>query len=182
MKALIAYGTKYGSTARVAEEMGRVLAEKGAEITLMDLRRSDHHAMEDFDLIVVGSCINMHNWTKRARRFLMENSTALSKRNLAMFACCIDIVLFPSKKEQLEKEYVKDVAAEFGIDKVMSMRLFGGEVDLSRYGFFDATLAKSYIRNEKNEVRLQESKDRLNFQDWKEIRDWAASLAMMILR
>ena len=40
MKALVAFGTKYGSTEKVAEEIAAVLRAEGNAVTVLDLRTS----------------------------------------------------------------------------------------------------------------------------------------------
>jgi menaquinone-dependent protoporphyrinogen IX oxidase len=57
------------------------------------------------------------------------------------------------------------------------MALFGGEVDIAKYGFLDATMAKSYVKSEKNEVRVTDPSRPRDLHDWDPIRAWALSLA-----
>ena len=182
MRALLAFGSKYGSTSKVVAEMATVLGHDGVEVTIADLRKDKVKGLEAYDLIVVGSSIIMGQWTKPARRFLEENSAVLSRKRVAMFACCIDVVCFPSKIQELSKRYLDDVAASYGIGRPTSTALFAGEIDLSKYGFLDATMAKAYMKNDKVEAKekLVDLSKPLDFHDWDGIRRWAASLDLKV--
>lgn len=180
MKALVAFGTKHGSTAKVAAEIASALKERGAEVVVADLRKDKLGPLAEYDLVVVGSGIAMGQWSKGARRFLEENADILTGKKVAIFACCIDVVLFPSKVQELRKKYLTDVAETYGLGRPISMELFGGEVDVSKYGFLDATMAKAYMRNDKVEAKekVMDLSKPLDFHDWDAIWNWAGSLVL----
>ena len=77
MKALVAFGTRYDSTVRVAEEVGvSVLAARGWQVEVADLRQGAPEVGTS-DLVVAGSCIIMGSWSKEAISFLQSNRSAL---------------------------------------------------------------------------------------------------------
>ena len=178
MRVLLAFGTKYGSTAKVAKAMSSVLEEEGAQVMMADLRREAPTNLSDYELVIVGSSIVMGQWTKPARKFLEDNSASLRKGRTALFACCIDVVCYPSRMEEHRRKYLSDVATKYQIGEPVAMGLFAGEVDVSKYGFLDATMAKAYMRSEKVESkeRVADLSKPLDFHDWDAIKGWASSL------
>lgn len=50
MKALIIYGTRYGTAAEIAEEIGRVMKNDGTEVDLVDSK-----GLKDFDVSLLRS-------------------------------------------------------------------------------------------------------------------------------
>lgn len=174
MKALVAFGTKYGSTVKVAEEISSVLKTLGADVTVHDLRQKRVGPLEQYDLVIVGSAILVGAWTKEAQRFLEENSEVLSKKKVALFACCGDMVFQRSSMEECRKNYLENVADKYGIKSPASMALFGGVLDFSKYGFLvKAILSSSKKEFEQKGIDMSKPYD---FRNWEEIRSWAGSL------
>jgi menaquinone-dependent protoporphyrinogen oxidase len=78
MKALVAFGTKYGSTVQVAETIASELRGRGYRVDLADLRQNHRVALDGYDLVVVGSSVLMGRWTKGAQEFLRKNAAQLT--------------------------------------------------------------------------------------------------------
>lgn len=173
MKVLVAYGTKYGSTAQVAEEVARVLRENGAAVDVRDLRRKGSGDIGTYDLVVAGSSIQVGSWTKEAQSFLEENKAKLAGTNVALFACCGDVVFQRSPIVECRRKYLEDVAAKYDI-KPASMALFGGVLDFSKYNF----LVKAILNGAKKDFERKgvDTSRPYDFRDWDEIRSWASSL------
>jgi menaquinone-dependent protoporphyrinogen IX oxidase len=55
-KALVVYGTHYGGTRGVAEEIGRTLSGEGFDVDVVDVKKGAP-PVEPYDLVVVGSGI-----------------------------------------------------------------------------------------------------------------------------
>ncbi len=70
MRVLVAYGSKYGSTARLAEFIGEELKGEGHEVDVVDLRHRPNPEVTNYDMVVLGSPVFVGKWTKEARRFL----------------------------------------------------------------------------------------------------------------
>ena len=56
MKVLILYGTYSGSTLVVAEEIKKKISERFPNVTLKDVTQASPSDLNNFDLIVLGSC------------------------------------------------------------------------------------------------------------------------------
>ena len=64
MKALVVYGTRYGTATEIAEEITRTLKEEGVETDLLDSRGLKDWDVTPYDLVIVGSGIKIGKWTK----------------------------------------------------------------------------------------------------------------------
>ena len=62
-KALIAYGTRYGATAATAGTIAGILKDGGMEVNVVDLKNEKVKNTADYDLVVVGSGIQITRWT-----------------------------------------------------------------------------------------------------------------------
>ncbi len=81
---LIAYASKYGSTAEVAEEIGDTLADIGFDCDVV--RAHDVDAIDGYDLVVLGSGLYMTRLHKDAQAFLKRHRKALAGVPFAVFA------------------------------------------------------------------------------------------------
>jgi menaquinone-dependent protoporphyrinogen oxidase len=83
---LVAYASRAGSTAEVAETIGQVLREGGAEVDVCSVNRI--RTVAGYDALVLGSAI----WTGRplpeALRFAASQRRALAELPVAYFALC----------------------------------------------------------------------------------------------
>lgn len=176
MRALVAYGTRWGSTEAVAKELTSLLRESGRTTDMLDLGKDDAVDLEAYDTVVVGSGIAYGSWSKGALRFLERNSSALSEKRLAMFACCGDLLFDPSKAEEYERKYLQDVARRYGLEP-FSLGLFGGVIDFERYSFLVKGILSMRNAGKKGmQERGIDTDKPYDFRDWDRIRAWGRSL------
>lgn len=175
MRALVAFGTKYGSTVKVGAEIGRVLREKGLEVEVVNLDERKVQDLVPYDLVVVGSAIIIGKWTKGTRTFLEQNQVALRGKRLAMFACCGDVLAeAKERREGAKARYLDQVVMDNGL-KPLNTALFGGELDFKKYGFLIKAVLKDDRRHiESGGVDLSKPYD---YRDWDAIRAWARTVA-----
>ena len=112
MKALVAYGSRYGSTAEIAEKMGEILGEAGYAVDVLNVQSESVKNVSGYGLVIVGSGIKMGQWTKEALAFLERNEEQLSGRDVAFFASC-SFVLDSSKREEIWEKYLVQVAERY---------------------------------------------------------------------
>lgn len=90
MNLAILYATKYGSTREAAEELTRLVRERGlseAQIGLLDLGRSP--ALPEAETIVIGAPIYAGTIPKSVSRFLDANLEALLERRVGLYLSCL---------------------------------------------------------------------------------------------
>jgi menaquinone-dependent protoporphyrinogen oxidase len=136
MKALIAYGTRYGATAGTSEEIAKVLRENGFEVQVADLKREKIKDISAFELVIVGTGMQMFKWTGEAEDFLKKYKTQLSQKKLAVFVSSAVKSTYEreGKKEEMAKiwkSYLEDKVEKIGVHPV-SMAMFGGIIDYNK--------------------------------------------------
>ena len=87
-RALIVYGTRYGATADTSEVIADTLRQVGFEVRIVDAKKDKVQSISEFDLIIVGSGIQMGKWTKEPESFLKKFQNELSKKKVALFVSC----------------------------------------------------------------------------------------------
>ena len=101
-KTLIAYGTRFGATAKSAEVIAKVLQEKfNYEVEVIKLSAdTENYDYSDFDNIIVGSSVAMFSWTKRAKKFLKND---FSGKKLFVFISSAGLTYPALEKGDMEK-------------------------------------------------------------------------------
>ena len=70
MKALIAYATRYGATTSTSEEIAKVLREQGIDVNVVNAKEEKIKDITEYELVLVGSGIQIDRWTGEAEDFL----------------------------------------------------------------------------------------------------------------
>ena len=125
-KALIAYGTRFGATASTAQEISQVLSETGIEAKVVNLKEEKIKDAVAFDLIVVGSGIQINKWTGEPEDFLKKNQKDLATKKLALFVCCGSAAKTdPVELAEAKRKYLEEKAAKYNF-RPIALGLFGG--------------------------------------------------------
>ncbi|PRH80787.1 flavodoxin [Streptomyces solincola] len=83
-RVLVAYGTKNGSTAEIAEMIAGTLRRRGLEA---DVRPPGEVAeLAGYDAVVVGGALYMGRWHRDARRFCRRHRHELRERPVWLFS------------------------------------------------------------------------------------------------
>ena len=82
-KVLVAYGTKSGSTAEVAEAVGRALAETGLEVEVR--RAGEVQSIAEYAAVVLGGPVVSPAWHPHAIDFLRRFHAMLARMPVAYF-------------------------------------------------------------------------------------------------
>ncbi len=174
--ALVAYGTTYGTTAKVAEEIATALRTKGIDTTVADFRSTRVEA-NGYDLVVVGSSIMIGKWSKGALEFLERNKDELAKKKVALFVCCGDVTTGKESPEYYHKKYLDDIASKYGIAPYEEA-LFGGTVDFNSYNPLVKMIVKKIWKEKRPEYEAKgyDFSKPCDFRDWDAIKTWAATL------
>lgn len=75
MRVLVAYGSRMGGTAGIAETVGRTIAGAGLEVAVRPA--ADVRELAGYDAVVVGGALYAGRWHRHARRFVKRHAAAL---------------------------------------------------------------------------------------------------------
>lgn len=181
-QALIVYGTRYGATEGTSEEIAKVLRGEGLVVKVVNAKKEKVKDISGYDLVIVGSGMQMARWTGAAENFLRKFQKELSSKKVAIFVSsgAQALIEYEKKTEEIEKarrQYLEDKAAKYNLQPV-SMVILGGVWDFNKMFFlFRKTLASFKPKIE--EAGFKETKPGLyDTRDWEAIRTWAKELAV----
>jgi menaquinone-dependent protoporphyrinogen oxidase len=176
-KVAICYGSRYGTTHEIAKGMAETARTLGAEVDTYELKKEKlSTSLEDYDLVVIGSGIQVGKWTKESLKFIEKHLQSLSKQKVAFFVVCGDAGN-PERCDLAQKQYLDDVIAKFPEITPISTGLFAGMFNLKKYNFATRALVKSIIRKQSPE--REDIPEVMDFRNWDQINGWITSLIQM---
>lgn len=184
VKALVIYGTRYGATANTSEIIAEVLRQEGFEVRVINAKDDKLQSISEYELIVVGSGIQMGRWTTEPEKFLKKFQKELSHKKLALFVCCGSAHPL-TKGEEMTKEiedarrkYLEEKAAKYNLHPI-ALGLFGGVYDFNKMSwFFRKTM--SAVKPQLEEAGFKETEaGRYDTRDLNTIRSWARKVAQI---
>jgi flavodoxin len=80
---LVAYASREGSTAEIAETIGMVLREAGAEVDVLPVK--EVHNLDGYDAVVLGSAVHIGKVLPEAVQFAKRHQPVLADLPVAYF-------------------------------------------------------------------------------------------------
>src|SRR3990170_603988 len=106
MKTLIVYATRYGATAGTSEEIARILREEGFDIKVVNAKEEKIKDISEYELVIVGSGLQMFKWTGEAEDFLKKFRNDLAEKKVALFVSSMkQVYKREGKKDEVEKAW-----------------------------------------------------------------------------
>jgi menaquinone-dependent protoporphyrinogen oxidase len=161
-QVLVAYSSKHGGTAGIAERIGESLRRRGLQVDVISV---DHAGdPSSYDAVVLGSAVYVGAWRKDAASFLTANESALAARPVWLFSSGPTGQGDPSDAMKGWKfpEALRPVAERI---KPRDIALFHGVLDPSRLSLPEKLLIKG-IKAPMGDYR-----------DWERIDAWAEGIA-----
>ncbi len=84
IQVLVAYGTKHGATAEIAEKIGQVHRQANLRTDVLPADRVKDLTL--YKAVVLGSAVYIGQWRKAAATFLKANEKVLVKRPVWLFS------------------------------------------------------------------------------------------------
>jgi menaquinone-dependent protoporphyrinogen oxidase len=161
-KILVAYASKHGATAGIAERIGQALREAGLEVDVLAAEEVRDPA--PYGAVVLGSAVYAGQWLKEAANFLTGNEAGLEERPVWLFSSGPTGEGDPVElmKGWRFPENLQPVADRIG---ARDLAFFSGVIDPQKLNF-----------PEKMIVRALKAPTG-DFRDWDSIEAWAGSVA-----
>lgn len=168
-KILVTYASRAGSTAEIAQVIGQVLSESGAQVDVLAMQAVTDLA--PYQAVVAGSALQKFKWLPEAAAFVRTHREALAQKSFAMFTVGISIAVSDTEKSRSAAS--KWVAPVRALVNPLSEAFFAGLMDLSKLPRNPETAVLDKL------VRLGifPKDDR---RDWNAIRAWAAELKSVL--
>lgn len=159
---LVAYASKYGTTAEIAEKIAQTLTEEGIDVDLKDIKTLK--SIKGYRAVVFGSAAYIFRWRPEAIRFIKKHKTVLAAMPVWTFSsgpleegdalATVEGWAYP-KNLQTVMETIQPKEAV----------VFHGALQMDKLNFMERWMMQKFP------VKKHD------FRDWDLIRDWAVAIA-----
>lgn len=161
-KVLVAYASKYGATAGIAERIGEVMRQAGMQADVLPVNRV--RDLSAYSAVVLGSASYIGLWRKEVVAFLKANEKPLSELPVWIFSSGPTDTGDP---KELMKGWLYPKAAGPFIDSIKprDITVFHGMADMKKLNFIEKWML--------NKVNAKTG----DFRNWDLITSWAKAIA-----
>lgn len=168
-KILVTYASRFGSTAGVAEAIGKTLTEHGAQVDVLPMR--EVQSLAPYKAVVAGSAINGGAWLPEGLKFVETHQAELRRKPFATFLVCMTLGM--KNGEQYRSHVSTWLEPVRAVVRPASEGLFAGALDISKIPSFSDRLKFRLS------VLFGVWKEG-DHRDWSAIRAWAESLYFVL--
>jgi len=153
MKIAILYGTKYGTTKKVAESIFKLLEnhnkdyDESIDVKLINLKEKDD-ANLDCDFLIIGSPVYMGRIRKEVRNFLKKYENTLIDKRFALFICGASET---EGIDQVNKVFPSEI-----VNHAIATAFLGGELNIDKMKFMDKKIAQLIIKGADKEFKIDD--------------------------
>lgn len=163
-RTLVAYASRAGSTAEVAQTIGDVLREHGLAVDVRSVKDVDD--VSPYDALVLGTAIWAGKPLPELQRFLKDRCDAIADLPIAYFIQCDTLREYTPANQQIALGYVAPLRR---MHEPVGVGLFAGRRSLSGVHPLLVWIVKRVFRIEEGDWR-----------DWDRIKAWAATIALRL--
>ena len=182
LKVLIAYGTRYGSTGEIAQEIAKVLKSKGVEPELYNLginKPKNWPQLDEYRGVIVGTSLKVNSWKKQVKAFLEQHKNELKNIKFGMFTCGAWAIAEPLEAYgeitmRLENNFELQADIQEAFKGVLD---FSENSKVGKAGKIALKLTALALEKDKNIPVDQKARN--DFRDWKKIRKFAEKFAAL---
>lgn len=169
-KILVTYASRSGTTAGVANAIGKKLAASGARVEVLPMH--DVKDLTPYGAVVMGSAIQGAKWLPEAMQFVQTHRAELAQRRVATFLVCMTLAM--PNGENYRKHVAEFLAPVRALINPVSEGCFAGTLDISNVPSLGDRLKFRLS------VMLGVWKEG-DHRDWKAIGAWADSLRPLLV-
>jgi menaquinone-dependent protoporphyrinogen oxidase len=161
-QVLVAYATKHGATAKIAEKIGQVLRQAGLRTDVLPADRVID--LTPYTAVVLGSAVYIGQWRKEAVKFFQAKEAVLADRPVWLFSSG---PLGEGDPLELTQGWHLPEKLQPMVDRIAprDIAVFHGAVDVGKLNFIEKWL----LKNTKTPVG--------DFRNWEAITSWATAIA-----
>jgi len=164
-QVLVAYATKYGATAEIAEKIGQVLRDAGLSVDIIPVHRAKDP--DSYKAVLLGSAVYIGQWRREASGFLKSHEKVMAGMPVWLFSSG------PTGKgdpAELVQGWHFPKALQPIADRIRprDIALFHGALEINKLGFIEKWMV--------NNVKAAAG----DFRDWGAITAWSASIAAVV--
>ncbi len=169
-KILVTYASRAGSTAEIAQAIGKTLSRSGTKVEVLPIQ--DVKDLSAYRAVLAGSAIRSSKWLPEAMQFIKTHRAVLSQKPFATFTVCITLAI--SNSDQYRQAVAGWIQPVRALVKPVSEGLFAGMLDFNKLPLnWDTLKLRAVVA-----LGIFPKDDR---RDWNAIHTWAESIHPLLL-
>jgi len=158
-RILVAYASRKGSTAGIAQAIGKDLVSAGHTVDVIEMKTVT--TVEGYNAVIIGAPVYMGKVEKDISKFVAKNRDRLASIPVAAFA--VGIAPVAPQVEPVEK-VLDDLTKAVSPIQLIAATVFAGKLDPDKMSFIERSMTSLM------KVRTGD------FRDWNAIAAWAREL------
>jgi len=135
-RILVTYASRAGSTAGVAEAIGKTLSERGEQVDVLPMQEVKD--LTPYRAVVAGSAIQNKQWLPEAMKFLQAHQSELAQKPFAAFLVCMTLAM---RNGETYRPFVAEFLAPVrALARPVSEGYFAGVLDIRKVPSFSNRL------------------------------------------
>jgi menaquinone-dependent protoporphyrinogen oxidase len=130
LNVLVAYASRCGSTAGVADRIGQTLCTRGHSAQALSVEEVKD--LSSYDAVILGSAIRTGKWLPEAMDFVGTHRDALSQKPVAYFHTCITLSKPTEENLTKARSFFDPLTERFSEVRPMSLGVFAGVLDYAK--------------------------------------------------
>jgi menaquinone-dependent protoporphyrinogen oxidase len=169
-KILVTYASRSGSTAEIAEAIGKSLTQDGMQVDVLSMQ--DVKDLSSYRAVVAGSAMRNAKWLPEAMQFVETHRSVLSQKPFATFTVCITLAMSNTDRyRQAVTGWIQPVRM---LVQPVSEGLFAGRLDFNKLPFnWDTLKLRAVVA-----LGIFPKEDR---RDWDAVRAWSKSIGPLLI-
>ncbi len=182
MKTLIAYGTRCGATGETSEEIADELRQEGLAVKVVNLKEEKVKDISEYELVIVGSGMQIGKWTSEADNFLKKFKVGLAEKKVALFVSSAFMPVYKvqgntAEIENAKQKYLLEKSESYSL-KPIEIAVFGGILDYSKMGFITRRALGGMKSSFVNAGYKETAPGVFDTRDPGEVKEWAKKLVL----
>lgn len=139
-EVLVAYASKHGATAEIAERIGAVLLDAGLPVQVAPV--AEVTDLTPYSAVVLGSAVYMGRWRREASGFVTRHADELARRDTWIFSSGPTDEGDP---EELTNGWTFPKPLQATIERIAprDVKLFHGKLDPDELGLFERWIVRT---------------------------------------
>jgi menaquinone-dependent protoporphyrinogen oxidase len=164
-RVLVAYSSKHGATAEIAEKIGEVLRQAGLQVEIAPVKNVKDP--KSYDAFVLGTAAYMFRWRSDLVSFLKKRQDVLVEKPTWLFSSG---PLGKGDPVELLKGQRFPRSLQLTIESIRprDVAVFHGFVNMQKLNFFE-----SFVFKKRPDMQG-------DYRDWEAINSWAKSIAVAL--
>ena len=158
-RVLIAYASKSGSTAEVAQQIGAVLGARDEMVDVLPVGKVDD--LSPYQTVILGSAIRMGQPLPEAVKFVEKNQAILKQKSFSTFLVCLTMKDDTEENRKTVAVYPESMRA---LVKPVCEGIFAGALIPEKLGLVERLMMKA--------MKAPAG----DYRNWAAVKTWAESL------